>query len=83
MELPVLQVGGSNPPGAVGLSAKPVENPEPWDTNCDPSRTTSAHSGGLNVAMMDGSVDFISFSVDAGVWWSSCTINGGEVQTLP
>jgi prepilin-type processing-associated H-X9-DG protein len=80
---PVGYTSASSPPGAVGPGSKPVGNPEPWATHCDPTRTTSAHPGGLNVAMMDGAVKFVSFSIDADVWWGACTINGAETQSLP
>jgi prepilin-type N-terminal cleavage/methylation domain-containing protein/prepilin-type processing-associated H-X9-DG protein len=73
----------SNPPGCVGLLAKPIEKAQPWATNCDPSRTTSLHPGGLNVSMADGSVTFCSFSVDAAVYWAACTISGGEATKFP
>jgi prepilin-type N-terminal cleavage/methylation domain-containing protein len=72
----------SNPPGAVGLLAKPIEKPVPYATNCDPSRTTSMHPGGLQVAMADGAVKFVSFNVDAAVYWASCTISGGETYRV-
>jgi prepilin-type N-terminal cleavage/methylation domain-containing protein/prepilin-type processing-associated H-X9-DG protein len=73
----------SAPPGCVGLLAKPIERPQPWQTNCDPSRSTSLHPGGLNVSMADGAVTFVSFSVDAVVYWAACTINGGEATGFP
>ena len=68
----------SNPPGVVGPASKPIEQPLPWATNCDPSRTTSLHPGGLHVGMLDGAVKFVAFSVDSSIWWASCTISGGE-----
>jgi prepilin-type N-terminal cleavage/methylation domain-containing protein/prepilin-type processing-associated H-X9-DG protein len=39
----------------------------------------SAHSGGVNAAMLDGSVRFISNSVSPLTWYGLFTINGGEV----
>jgi len=38
----------------------------------------SRHSGGANVAMADGSVRFISSSIDERIWWSLGSKNGGE-----
>jgi prepilin-type N-terminal cleavage/methylation domain-containing protein/prepilin-type processing-associated H-X9-DG protein len=38
----------------------------------------SYHPGGVNVVMMDGSVQFVSDSVDQGVWRAAATRDGGE-----
>ena len=70
-------------PGVVGPASKPIVHPEPWRTNCDPARTTSAHPGGMNIGMMDASVRFLTFSVDSSVWWAGCTISNGESLQLP
>ena len=40
---------------------------------------SSYHSGGVNVAMLDGSVRFIKDSVAPATWWAISTIRGGEV----
>ncbi|AGA29162.1 DUF1559 domain-containing protein [Singulisphaera acidiphila] len=40
---------------------------------------TSAHSGGVNVAMADGSVKFIKNSVSWNTWWALGTKGNGEV----
>jgi prepilin-type N-terminal cleavage/methylation domain-containing protein/prepilin-type processing-associated H-X9-DG protein len=40
---------------------------------------SSAHPGGVNVAMADGSVRFIKSSIAQSVWWGIGTRNGGEV----
>jgi prepilin-type N-terminal cleavage/methylation domain-containing protein/prepilin-type processing-associated H-X9-DG protein len=39
----------------------------------------SYHSGGVNVAFMDGSVHFIKDSIAQQTWWSLATMKGGEV----
>lgn len=60
---------------------------------------SSNHTGGVNVAMADGSVQFISANVDTGdltvsalvatgrspygVWGALGTMNGGEISALP
>lgn len=46
----------------------------------DPYAVTaaSAHPYGVNVALGDGSVRFVSDSVDRGVWWALGTRNGNE-----
>jgi prepilin-type N-terminal cleavage/methylation domain-containing protein/prepilin-type processing-associated H-X9-DG protein len=40
---------------------------------------SSAHPGGVNVAMADGSVRFVKSSVARTVWWGLGTRNGNEV----
>ncbi len=40
----------------------------------------SYHAGGINVAKMDGSVDFLTENVDPVLWRSLGTIRGGEVN---
>ena len=44
---------------------------------------SSYHSGGVNVCLADGSVRFVSETVDFGVWQAVGTKTGGEVATLP
>jgi prepilin-type N-terminal cleavage/methylation domain-containing protein/prepilin-type processing-associated H-X9-DG protein len=40
---------------------------------------SSYHSGGVNVAFLDGSVKFVKSSVSQISWWAIATIAGGEV----
>jgi prepilin-type N-terminal cleavage/methylation domain-containing protein/prepilin-type processing-associated H-X9-DG protein len=40
---------------------------------------SSAHPGGVNAGMADGSVRFIKSSIAQNVWWGVGTRNGGEV----
>jgi len=72
-----------NPPGTVGLAAKPQSNPKPFYPDCDPTRTQSYHPGGLQVGLADGSARFVSASVDARVWWAAVTVNQGDALILP
>ncbi len=41
-------------------------------------RAVSPHTGGINAAMGDGSVRFISSGVSSTTWFSACTPTGGE-----
>lgn len=41
---------------------------------------SSRHKGGVNVAMVDGSVQFIQQTVDPLIWWALGTRDGGEPQ---
>jgi prepilin-type processing-associated H-X9-DG protein len=40
---------------------------------------SSRHPGGVNVALMDGSVRFVKNSVNAMTWWALGTKAGGEI----
>jgi|SRR5262245_1039885 len=39
-----------------------------WDTQCDPSRPQSPHSGGIHVLLADGSVRFINENISDVTW---------------
>jgi prepilin-type N-terminal cleavage/methylation domain-containing protein len=43
----------------------------------------SRHTGGLNFACVDGSVHFVSDSIDLSVYRALATIQGGEAVSLP
>jgi prepilin-type processing-associated H-X9-DG protein len=42
------------------------------------SNATSLHSGGVNVAMVDGSVRFVKEQVNLNTWWAIGTRQGNE-----
>ena len=45
--------------------------------------TFSFHTGGANVAYVDGSTHFVSDAVEVAVYAATCSSAGGEVQILP
>jgi prepilin-type N-terminal cleavage/methylation domain-containing protein len=47
--------------------------------NCDPSRASTAHIGGMLVVLGDASVRTVSPSISGSTWWAACTPVGGEV----
>jgi prepilin-type processing-associated H-X9-DG protein len=51
---------------------------QPTIAQCNPVRASSQHSGGMNTALWDGSVRFLSGSISQQTWWYACTPNGGE-----
>jgi type II secretory pathway pseudopilin PulG len=53
------------------------EQPEPG--KCDPFLAQSAHHGGINVALGDGSVRFVSTRVSLETWRAAFTPRGHEV----
>ncbi|HZZ79212.1 MAG TPA: DUF1559 domain-containing protein [Gemmataceae bacterium] len=46
---------------------------------CDPSRAQSGHSGGMNAALGDGSVRFLTGSMTATQWAAACDPRDGQV----
>jgi len=42
------------------------------------STARSRHRGGVNVCMTDGTVKFVSETVDRNIWWAAGTRNGNE-----
>ena len=56
---------------------------QPTQAQCNVYLPQMIHSGGINVLLMDGSVRNLSPGVDAGVWGSALTPQGGEVVNLP
>jgi prepilin-type processing-associated H-X9-DG protein len=52
----------------------------PGQADCDPRVAQSAHPGGMNVAMADGSVRCISADVSQEAFWAACTPAGYEVN---
>jgi prepilin-type N-terminal cleavage/methylation domain-containing protein/prepilin-type processing-associated H-X9-DG protein len=52
--------------------------PVPFGT-CDPSRGQSAHTGGMNIGLGDGSVRFVAASISANTWAYVCDPRDGNV----
>jgi len=51
--------------------------PNPWNTNCDPTRPSTGHSSAGQVLLMDGSVRGVSGSVTPATWITVITPNSG------
>ena len=45
---------------------------------CDPRRPQTAHHGGMPVGMGDGSIHFVSRSINAATWFAANTPAGKE-----
>jgi prepilin-type N-terminal cleavage/methylation domain-containing protein/prepilin-type processing-associated H-X9-DG protein len=69
-----LPTDNGNPIGPASLFQE-----QPPLTNCDASRASTAHSGGMQVLLADGSVRTLSPSMSRTTWWAACTPAGGEV----
>jgi prepilin-type N-terminal cleavage/methylation domain-containing protein len=67
-----------NPVGPTGNSMFQVQ-PTPYTTNCDPSRASTPHTGGMLVGMGDASIRSIAASMSNQTYWWAATPDGGEV----
>jgi prepilin-type N-terminal cleavage/methylation domain-containing protein/prepilin-type processing-associated H-X9-DG protein len=63
---------------AAGRSSKFQLQPNPFLGNCDPLRPSTGHTGGMNVAMADGSARNINPSIAVTTWWWAVTPYSGE-----
>jgi prepilin-type N-terminal cleavage/methylation domain-containing protein len=52
---------------------------QPTEGNCDPTRASTAHTGGIQVGLADGSVRTLSPAMSGDIWWAAVTPSGGEV----
>jgi prepilin-type N-terminal cleavage/methylation domain-containing protein len=66
-----------NPQGSIG--SKFQVQPAPFEGNCDPTRASTAHAGGMLVCLADGSVRTLAPSISGTTWWAAVTPWGGEV----
>jgi prepilin-type N-terminal cleavage/methylation domain-containing protein len=65
-------------PDAVGPGSKFQHQPR--EGNCDPTRAATAHPGGIQVGLADGSVRTLSPGVSGTTWWAAVTPSRGEVM---
>jgi prepilin-type N-terminal cleavage/methylation domain-containing protein len=73
--IPVLASRGA--PDAIGPVSKFQLQPTP--DNCDPTRAATAHGGGIQVGLVDGSVRTLGPGMSGTTWWAAVTPSGGEV----
>ncbi len=66
-------------PNAIGPGSKFQHQPTPYLGNCDPTRASTAHAGGILVGLADGSVRTLSPGMSGTTWWWAVTPSGGEV----
>jgi prepilin-type processing-associated H-X9-DG protein len=63
-------------PYSVGPDSRFQDRPRPDD--CDPTLTATAHRGGMNVCLADGSVRVLAPSISGSTWWALCTPSSGD-----
>jgi prepilin-type N-terminal cleavage/methylation domain-containing protein len=61
-----------------GPTYGPQIQPLPFGTNCEYRLASSPHTGGILVALGDGSTRSVSASISTVTWWHACTPSGGE-----
>jgi prepilin-type N-terminal cleavage/methylation domain-containing protein len=66
-------------PYAIGPGSRFQVQPSPFLGNCDPTRASTAHPGGMSVCLADASVRTLSSSMSGLTWWAAVTPSGGEV----
>lgn len=64
-------------PDATGTGS--IFQVQPREGNCDPTRASTAHPGGILVGLADGSVRTLASGMSGTTWWSAVTPSGGEV----
>jgi hypothetical protein len=72
-----VRLGGPAPPQTPAYTFQ--VKPTPINTNCEYRLPSTGHTGGIVVAMGDGSSRLVSQGVSPLTWWSACTPAGGEV----
>jgi hypothetical protein len=76
--IPALVARGA--PNAIGPGSIFQVVPSPFLGDCDPTRASTSHPGGIVVGMADGSVRSLAPDMSGDVWWATVTPAGGEVQ---
>jgi prepilin-type N-terminal cleavage/methylation domain-containing protein len=64
-------------PNAMGPGS--IFQVQPIEGNCDPTRASTPHAGGILVGLADGSVRTLAPSMCGATWWAAVTPAGGEV----
>jgi prepilin-type N-terminal cleavage/methylation domain-containing protein len=69
-------------PNCYGLTAGALfqSSPNPFIGGCDWTRASTAHPGGIQVLLADGSSRNVSQSISFASWWFAFTPAGGEVM---
>jgi prepilin-type N-terminal cleavage/methylation domain-containing protein/prepilin-type processing-associated H-X9-DG protein len=60
------------------FQTRPTNDEIHMESLCDPSRASTAHSGGMQVCMADGSVRLLAATIGPNLWWALCTPAGNE-----
>ena len=64
-------------PDAIG--ERSIFQVQPRTDNCDPTRASTAHDGGIQVGLADGSVRTLAPTMSGKIWWAAVTPDQLEV----
>jgi prepilin-type N-terminal cleavage/methylation domain-containing protein len=64
-------------PDALGPTS--IFQVQPNPNNCDPTRASTAHPGGIQVGLVDGTVRMLAPNLSGNTWWAAVTPRGTEV----
>jgi prepilin-type N-terminal cleavage/methylation domain-containing protein len=64
-------VANQGAPNALGPTSR--FQVQPTQGNCDPTRAATAHAGGIQVGLADGSVRTLAPSLSGTTWWAAVT----------
>ena len=64
---------------AIGPGSMFQVQPTPFLGNCDPTRASTPHAGGIQVGLVDGSARTLAPSMSGTTWWAAVTPSGVEV----
>jgi prepilin-type N-terminal cleavage/methylation domain-containing protein len=70
-------LAGRGAPDAIGPGS--IFQVQPTEGNCDPTRASTPHPGGILVGLADGSVRTLAPGLSPDTWWAAVTPSGGEV----
>jgi prepilin-type N-terminal cleavage/methylation domain-containing protein len=66
-------------PDAIGPESRFQVQPSPFLGNCVPYKAATAHPGGIQVGLADGSVRTLAPTISGATWWAAITPAGDEV----
>lgn len=78
-DIDVYPITGGSPPTSAGSISGLTFQVRPKLSDCDPRIPQTAYSGGMPVALLDGSVRTLSADMSATTFWGAVTPAGGEV----
>jgi prepilin-type N-terminal cleavage/methylation domain-containing protein/prepilin-type processing-associated H-X9-DG protein len=70
-------LAGRGAPNAIGPDS--IFQPRPAEGNCDPTRASTPHPGGIQVGLADGSVRTLTPSLSGLTWWYAVTPADGDL----
>src|SRR5262245_15466896 len=84
LPLPTAPTTGTVPVRIGSVSGTATTKPVPFQvqppqTACDAQLAQTPHTGGMQIALADGSVRTVTQGISQWTFWAACTPNGGEV----